>query len=712
MFGDYNTGLTVTELSRYSRALTGLKTEYKSKRFNVNAFVSDTGNAFVKDEIPGDGTSGLYQLSKKNILLNSDKVHIETRDRFQSQNILESRQLTRYIDYNLDPLAGTIYFKEPIYSRDQNFNPIYIVAEYEVEGGSTALSAGGRVGMMSKNEKHEIGATAINQGTPGADGHLLGVDGKFQVNAKTEVRAEIANSEDNSGGTNRSGSAYLAEVTYRGEKTDVKAYARQTDTGFGLGQQNTSEIGTQKTGVVGRYRKSETTSLVGEIYHDVNLDTGSTRDVIDGAVEYKWRDYTLTGGYRYASDDISGSTYDSSLLTGSINRTYFDNKLKFHGNAELSVSGNNANPDYPNRLIAGAEYLVTQKTSIFAVQELTFGTNQDSSTTRVGFKASPWKNAVIGSSVESEYTENGARVFTTTGLTQGVDVNPNLRMDFGLERVSTLKHPGDPVFDPDVPPASGTRNNDFTAISAGATYKKEKWSSTGRVEFRDGEQYDKIGLLLGFYREQTPGFGLSGSLQHFDTEEAAGNVNTETTMKFAFAYRPTHSKWIVLDKLELSDKHDLVGASDTNLQKFVNNISANYMFNRTNQVTVHYGYKYIIDTLDSVQYNGSANFLGSEYRHDFRKDWDMGMHISGLKSELGNNVEYSYGLSVGYSFAKNTWVSVGYNFDGFNDDDFSAAGYTAAGPYIKLRFGFDHHTSRAAMAWWEKRRGVGQPATK
>jgi len=31
MFGDYDTGLTVTELSRYSRTLNGVKSEYKAR---------------------------------------------------------------------------------------------------------------------------------------------------------------------------------------------------------------------------------------------------------------------------------------------------------------------------------------------------------------------------------------------------------------------------------------------------------------------------------------------------------------------------------------------------------------------------------------------------------------------------------------------------------------------------------------------------------
>ena len=67
LFGDYDTGLTVTEFARYSRTLNGLKSEYQGKTFAYNAFAALTAQAFVKDEIPGDGTSGLYRLSRRNI---------------------------------------------------------------------------------------------------------------------------------------------------------------------------------------------------------------------------------------------------------------------------------------------------------------------------------------------------------------------------------------------------------------------------------------------------------------------------------------------------------------------------------------------------------------------------------------------------------------------------------------------------------------------
>ena len=54
-----------------------------------------------------------------------------------------------------------------------------------------------------------------------------------------------------------------------------------------------------------------------------------------------------------------------------------------------------------------------------------------------------------------------------------------------------------------------------------------------------------------------------------------------------------------------------------------------------------------------------------------------------------------YGVEVGHDFATNMWVSVGYNFKGFYDQDFAAAHYTAQGVFLRFRFKFDQDTVKA-----------------
>jgi hypothetical protein len=63
-----------------------------------------------------------------------------------------------------------------------------------------------------------------------------------------------------------------------------------------------------------------------------------------------------------------------------------------------------------------------------------------------------------------------------------------------------------------------------------------------------------------------------------------------------------------------------------------------------------------------------------------------------LHSWNAGTSDASVGVDVGISVARNTWVSIGYNFAGFYDKDFSAARYTAQGPFIKFRMKLDQDT--------------------
>ena len=158
----------------------------------------------------------------------------------------------------------------------------------------------------------------------------------------------------------------------------------------------------------------------------------------------------------------------------------------------------------------------------------------------------------------------------------------------------------------------------------------------------------------------------------------------------------------MLDKVKFVYEKETDTSDSVTTEKFINNLNANYLYNRSNQVAFNYGFKYVKDNFDSGSYSGITQIFGTEYRHDFTPKWDAGIQASTMFSDIDDSQRYSYGVSVGHSFAKNVWLSAGFNFAGFTDRDFSAAKYTADGFYVKFRFAFDQHTARKAMAWWEK----------
>ena len=698
LFGDFNTDLTITELARYDRSMTGVKSEYEGKRFAYNSFVADTDQIFVRDEIQGNGTSGLYNLSNDNLVINSEKIKLETRDRFNPQDVVVAQELQRFIDYNIDTVNGTLYFKQPVQSRDENLNPIYIVVSYEVIGADDRqVTAGGRANIYSDDKKIELGVTGISQGDTGTDGHLLGADLTYKLSQHTEFRAEIATSKTTADENDQNGSAYLAEVEHRSEQLNGRVYFRKQEEAFGLEQQSINNDGSRRYGVDMRYKLNEDLNINSELYRDEVLTTDAKRTVADIELEKTHKKYQLATGLKYAKDEFEDRDSDDSVLaTARASRYFLDNKLQLRTNAEVAVD-NDSSVDYPTRLLAGADYQLNEITELFTEHEYTHGEDQDSNTTRIGTRLKPWTQAEVSTSVEQQANEDGARLFSNLGFTQGWQYNEHLRLDFSIDRSDTLRDPGGQAFNTNVPLSSGTVTNDFTALSVGANYTQEHWSTSSRIEYRTSDQDIQRGILFGLYREQRTGFGMALNGQLFDVDSKSGSDDTLADMRYSLAYRPSDSAFTVLNRLDLNYENTRSETTRIRNRKVVNNLNFNYTLDSTHQFAAHWGIKYTLDDIDGEEYDGITQLFGFQYRRDINDKLDLSLHGDILHSSNADNFRYSFGPALGVNVYKNAWLSVGYNIDGFEDEDFSSAEYTASGPFLKLRIKFDSSTVKGLL---------------
>ena len=696
LFGDMNTGLNVTELSKFQRNMTGAKSEFDNGKFAYTAFAAENVNNFIKDEIQGEGISGLYRLSGKDIVINSDNIIIETRDRFRSEIIIKTEVMRRYLDYSIDYTDGTIFFRRPIPSRDENFNPIFIVADYEVEAPVTGdITAGGRAAIKLDEGKVEIGGTLVHDATYQNAGDLIGVDARIELDSKTEVRLEAATTDVTTATKDLTGSAYSAEIVHGGDDLKARAYAIQQEPDFGLGQQSISQTGTRKFGADATYRVTPEVTVDGTVYREENLNTDGKRNVAKANVSYSQRDYLLNAGAVIARDQFAqGNTNASNLLLLGASKSFLQDTVKLRANAEIAVGSANENIDYPSRYILGADYFITPKVNLFAENEWTVGGAQDTQMTRAGVRATPWENAQLNSAVNQETNENGIRSFATLGLTQSFPISKRWTGDVTFDKAKTLRTPDAKPFYDNVPTAQGTTNNDFTAISVGSTYHAETYTLNNRVELRTAELEDKIGVIVNWERNLKGGIGYSATTKLFKTDRTDSSELLDGDIRFSVAYRPLQSRWITLNRLDFKfdSSTDILGIK-TRQRKLIENLTTNFLIDNRNQLSFNFGMKYVIDTFDTAEYSGVTNLLGSEYRHDLSDKFDVGVHANTYYSANSGVTQYSTGLSFGWNMTRNIWLSVGYNFDGFNDRDFSAAGYTAAGPYIRFRMKFDQDTA-------------------
>ncbi|HTO07651.1 MAG TPA: hypothetical protein VMR86_11430 [Myxococcota bacterium] len=743
LFGDYTTGLTATELGRYNRSLNGLHSEFESDHFSFSAFGTDTNQAFVRDEIRGDGTSGLYQLSRRSIVVNSEKVRIETRDRFRSEMVLTTAPQARYVDYNIDYQMGTIFFKQPIPSHGEGFNPLFIVVEYESDDSTDQrFSGGGRGAVKLLDDKVEVGSTMIHEGTEGRTSSLYGGDVRVDLDPSTRFRGEYAATHSALLDPNQDGQggAWLAELTRRDASLDTRAYFREQQSGFGVGQQAASETATRKYGLDARYLFDPQWNLLGQAFRETDLNSPATRDVFESRVEHHDGPLGAYGGFRWAHDQlIDGTSATAPQLLGGASYMFLDNRLKLRGDTELSLGGSDS-LEFPTRLLVGADYELLPQLTVFGEEELALASDRSVTSTRVGLKTSPWQGSQMTAALGQRAEQDATRLFTTLGALQTFQLTDAWSVDFAVDNSITLHGQDVPAgeispFADKQPVANGLTGDpggdDFTSVSLGTTYSQKLWAANLKIETRQGSAQDKWGVTAGAYRQLADGVGIALRAEFFDMSGTASPIGggatptystsfdsttTSTTssslsslygvqslgrLRFSAVYRPVGSRFILLDSTEFRRERldgDVFGSMSN---RIINNVNLNVKLDRATQLSFQYGAKYLLENVDSQNLSGYTDVAGVELRRDLWGGFDIGTRVGLRHSYSDGSVNQLYSASLGYVVMKNMWVQAGYNFSGYKDSDFSRQDWTAQGPFISFKYKFDQQTVKDLLNWGE-----------
>ncbi|MGH8280372.1 MAG: OmpA family protein [Gammaproteobacteria bacterium] len=767
MFGDFTTGLTVTELSRYDRMFNGVKSAYQGERFGYTAFAAQNAQGYVKDEIQGNGTSGLYHLSHQQLLIYSDRVSIQIRDRYTNA-VISTQQLTPFVDYTINYFAGTIYFKQPVSAYDQNFDPEYIVAEYEVANGAgNAITGGGRASMKFAGGRAEVGITGINEGTGDGNNRLTGVDLAAQLSPSTVLKAEVAHTANGPNGalgtmsnlsgtgvvsgvsntSNSSGNAYRVELKTASPLLENDLFLNDEAATFGLGQQSLGNQGMRRAGDTGRYLLDKYWSVTGNILTIQSLTQGTTNDMANAGVQYKSADgNTLGAGLQHTQStypeltptlfggDAQGDFSSNQVL---VNGSYgvLHRKVIVHGNAQVGVGSGSNDPQYPNLADLGVDYKLTPKVTLFGDQQIASSGGQSAQITSAGVKTQPWEHGEMDESMSAQSTEYGERLFSTMGLTQGWQVNKDLSLQAGYNRVATMRAPATSVpgaLSHPAPalaavPAFGALTQDFNSLFVGGSYHKEQWAMNGRVEVMNSAQQTSRSLFGGFYRALAEGEAFSASLQAFHSDYSGTGVSANVTGRLGYAFRADNSCWSWLEQLDfiyatqeglqtlaqfanptgIAASQESASTLANNLQtvstyglnmrnwKLVNNLQANYTLPGYYQLSLYYGSKFVRYAFDTGNYHGYTDLVGAEFRYDLSAKHDLGFVMSRLHTWNSDTFSNQVGVETGWTVGTNMWLSVGYNFIGFYDEDFTASHYTAQGLFLRFRFKFDQDTVKA-----------------
>ena len=728
LYGDIETGFDQTQLTRYQRSATGFKGEVNTAGVHVQGYAAQIASTHRRDEYQGGGISGPYRLSSRAIIAGSEVVSIEVRDRFRSEVIVSHRTLTRFVDYDIDLLAGTISFKEPILSRDADLNPQFIVLDYELGDGARGgqWNAGLRADVTAAKGDLRFGATAISDtsanGGNATRTNLIAVDAKARLGRNTELRAEAALSQHDSANA----AAWLVEVEHHSGKVDLLAYARSADREFGVGQTTGAELGRRKLGLDTRVRITPDLSVVTSGWIDDSLTDGSRRVALQTGLTW----HTATGdarlGVAHFDDRLAdGSTAQSNVVEASVARRFFSNKLELSAATSFAIS-KSGSIDLPERHRFSARYAITPDIRLVGTYEIANGQNIDARTGRVGVEVAPWSGGRIVSSVgQQDIAEYGKRSFAAIGLTQSIPVTKNLTLDATLDANRTLGGI-DPakLINPEHPAASGgnigdngTLTENFTALTFGGNWHSGQWSATGRGEWRDGQYANRRGVIFGAIRQLGEGATLGTGFTWTRADADDGAMSEVLDGSLAAAFRPAGSDFAFLVKLQyrsdrirgaiggeagFAGRTALTSTGDARTDRLIASISGDWtprgehdgQYVQRSDVGFFLAARHNFDSLDGENLASTTLLGGLDLRYGLGENFEVGALGSIRHNLTDRTTNFSYGPQIGVVPTSDVLLMLGYNFSGYKDPDFSAARNTDQGLFATLRMKLDADSFR------------------
>lgn len=709
LFGDFETGLQEGKLTVYNRRLSGLKGEYLGDVFQVQAFAAETNQGFAKDELPADGTSGPYRLSNTDILAQSETIIVETRDRVRADIVLERRALTRFRDYRLDYLTGELIFTFPVSLSDAEFNPNVIVIDYETsERVERNITFGGRAQATLLDGQLRLGANIVSEDgsavSAGSLKRLAGVDGLLKISDTTELRLEYAVSDDAALSGVRD--AKLAELVHTSRSLSGEAYFREEEAGFGLGQTNSNTNSIRRYGLRGSIRLSEFTTgdaarrgvrtLDAALYREDNLTTGDTRDAGEVTVKHQSARLSLAAGLRAARDRLVGRGLRESVLAlARVNYSIPRLGLSLLASREQPISGNDDVSGFPQRTLIGLDKTLGSRATANLRHEITQTGSTQAQNTAFGVTVTPWRGSTLSASSDLVQSQSLRRLGATLTLDQELRLSERWAASVGLRSRRILAHSLGVMDDfiqvaPDAAVSPLEINEDFSAAYVGLSYRDDIMVASIRGETRQAVSEDTYIVTASVARELSEQLSIAGASRVTLRNPQAGENRQQVDVRLGLAWRPDGDGLVLINRTDFGLQS---GGGQPTRTKWVNNLTSNIMLRDNWEMSFNHGIKYVSEDFAFGRDTSLTNLVGAETRFDVSPYIDLGLTGSVLFDDKGSR-QYSYGPSLGFAPVDNVWLSVGYNFEGFEDADFAAAEQSRDGAYLKIRMKFDEHTLR------------------
>ncbi len=480
LFGDFYTNITGTKFLNYQRSFTGFKSRYKKGAFRSKIFITKSSKEFVRDDIKADGSNGYYYLSKSNILEGSERVTLEIHDRKHLDKVLQKISLTRYKDYDIDYEDGKIYFKNPIFSVDKNFNPVYIVAKYEIEKDSQShFTYGSELSYKKKNFSSK--AVFIHEDNGLKKGSLYGINIKAKISKKIETTLEFAHSKNKIEKEQFTSNAFYSDFSYHDKNISATFYYQKVGKGFGLGQENPFEKALLQYGF--RFEKKANKFYYSlQAYQEKRFENNQTNTikVAEFQSRYDLNNSSINLGIRSLKEDKK--KWQSQLIF-SVKKSYFDGNLTLLLSHEQTLFG--SSNAYPTRTTLKSQLQYDKKTKLFFQLERSKINNKSSYLFLSGLNYKPSPNTLFKYSTQYEANNDQETLFQVYSIERIFTLNKFTKVKLSYQREDSLEE-------------KKKNSNTFTAQ---LDYSKKKLSLNLQAQYQNGSEKRTNLNIAAYYKK-------------------------------------------------------------------------------------------------------------------------------------------------------------------------------------------------------------------
>ncbi len=684
LYGDYTTqaGHEARKLSNYQRSLNGFKQHYESGRVSINLFAAYDNNRQVVIEVPARGISGPYDINDPGLIFGSDIVEIVTRDRDQPSLVINTIPQNRFVDYSLDVTTGAILFNRPVSTLDENLNPNFIRITYESDTGGASAWQYGFDGQVRLTDWLEVGATAVKDEDVIDQYELYGANVTVALAENTRAIAEVVQSntivEDR-------GRAARVEVRHEGDRLSGSAHVLQSDTNF-VNPNATLSAGRKETALKFAYRFNYNTQVEGEWLSTADRVTEATRR---GKVLRIYRDLSDNFRAQVGVRDVNETTSAALSASGEVQPVDFTSVLARLDWQPVDIQAASLFTEYEQDMAAsesrlwalGAEYQLSDRALVYVRHELlssltgTFGLSDQSvsqNSTLIGLNLDYQDNTRVFSEYRVRDAFSGRESEAALGVGRGWQLTDALRFDGSFERIHPL----------------GATGNESTALTALLDYTgSELWKATTRFEVRQSNDAQSLLSTLGLLRKLSRDWTvLAQHTLSINWQRDSGDRLYDQRLRTGLAYRQTDTNvWNALARYEYKVQSD--DAVGDRRKAHVWSATANVQPRGDWSVSTVYSGKYVAARA-GVRYSSSAHSIGGRVTHDLSERIDVGLSLGLLTDRNLDTYKAQAGVEAGYLLMSNLWVSVGYNWFGYTDEDLHTYNYTNPGVYTRFRFKF------------------------